>query len=104
MKDARYGAKINLLGLSYWCFITIEKVKQKVSLCLIKHHAMNMFVGWEPHAFFILAPDGGKWSSLCPSHYAPGEKTHSAHWTEGRERMKIMAFKVAEPIRNEHMG
>jgi hypothetical protein len=35
--------------------------------------------------------------------YAPGERTCSAHWTEGRG-MKIMAFKVTEPIRKEHMG
>jgi hypothetical protein len=44
---------------------------------------MNMCVEWKLHAFLILAPDGGKWLASYPSHYAPGERTRSAHWTEG---------------------
>lgn len=60
--------KIDLLGLHYYCFITIENVKLKFSLCLIKRHAMNICVGWKLHTFLILAPDGGKWLASCPSH------------------------------------
>jgi len=30
-----------------------------------------------------LAVDGGEWSSSCPGHFTPRERTHRTHWNWG---------------------
>jgi hypothetical protein len=50
------------------------QVKVKLSLCLIKHHAMKTYWGVEVmlHAFLISALDAGEWSR--PGRFTPGER------------------------------
>jgi len=46
----------------------------KLSLCLTKHHAMQMYGGVEVwlHAFLNSAPDGSKWSASHAGRLTPG--------------------------------
>jgi hypothetical protein len=48
----------------------------KLSLCLIKHHAMKKYWGVEVqlHVFLISALDGGEWSASHHGRFTPGEK------------------------------
>lgn len=46
-----------------------------MSLCFIKHHAMNTIGGTEVklHVLLILAQYGCKWPASCPGHFTPME-------------------------------
>jgi len=35
-------------------------------------------------SFLIMAVDGAEWSALCPSHFMPRERNHSAHPLGGK--------------------
>jgi hypothetical protein len=54
---------------------TQDKVKVKMSLCLIKHYAMKMYRGVEVwfHVFLASALFGGEWSSSRPGRFTHGE-------------------------------
>jgi hypothetical protein len=49
----------------------------KLSLCLIKHHAMKMYEEMKVYLFAFLtsALDGGVWKASHPSHFTPGGKS-----------------------------
>jgi hypothetical protein len=51
--------------------------KVKLSLCLIKYHAMKTYGRMEVqlHASLTSTLDGGKWSASQPGSFTPGEKT-----------------------------
>jgi hypothetical protein len=52
-------------------------VNVKVSLYLIKHHAMKTYEGVEVQlqSFLTLAPDAGKQSASCSNCFTPGKKS-----------------------------
>ena len=54
-----------------------SKTKGYLHLCLIKHHATQMYRGVEIKLYMFLssARDGGEWSVLCHGHFTRGEKT-----------------------------
>jgi hypothetical protein len=58
------------------------KVKVKLSLCLIKHHAMKMYKGVEVwlRAFIISALDGRERTASHPGHFIPGERAPGTNW------------------------
>jgi hypothetical protein len=47
----------------------------KLSLCLVKYHAMKTYVGMEVqlHTLLTSAIDGGKWSVSRPGRFIPSE-------------------------------
>jgi hypothetical protein len=56
-------------------------VKVKLSLCLTKHHDMQVYWGAEVylHAFLTSALDGGEWSSSRPGRFIPRERARGTH-------------------------
>jgi hypothetical protein len=62
--------------------ITMVKAKVKLSLCLIKHHAVKMYWGVEGHlhTFLASALDGGEWSASRPGRLTPRERAPGTHW------------------------
>jgi hypothetical protein len=62
-----------------------KKIKVKLSLILIKHHAKKIYGVVEIlfHSFLTLVLDGGEWSASCPSCLTPGERASGIHTTGG---------------------
>jgi hypothetical protein len=57
-----------------WEEIAHDWIQVKLSLCLIKHNAINTDGGEEVqlHAFLSSALDRGKWSASLPGRFTPG--------------------------------
>jgi hypothetical protein len=55
-----------------------EQVKVKLSLCLIKHHAMKTMGGGEGIVLY-----GGEWSASRSGHFIHGERAAGIHWIGG---------------------
>jgi hypothetical protein len=57
--------------------------KGKLSLCLIKHHAIKTYWRMEIqlHAFLTWVLYGGEWSALRLGRFTPGGRTSGTHWT-----------------------
>jgi hypothetical protein len=56
------------------------KVKVKFSLCLTKHHAMNVYWGIGGIVPLTSALDRGEWSASRHGRFNPGERTPGTHW------------------------
>jgi hypothetical protein len=58
----------------------------KLSLCLIKHHAMKTYGGVEVqlHTFLTSALVGGEWFVSRAGCFTPGERAPGTHWERGR--------------------
>jgi len=73
--------KANLDQISMGMF----RDKVKLSLCLIKHHAIKTYegAGIYFHAFLTSAPDGNERSISRPDRFAPGTEPPSIQWIGG---------------------
>jgi hypothetical protein len=67
------------------------KVKLKLSLCLIKQHAVKVYWGSKciPPLFSISTLDEGEWSVLRSWHFTRGERGFYAHWIGPRAGVKM---------------
>jgi hypothetical protein len=72
------------MGAVFQCFSN-GKIKVKLSLCLIKRHAMKAY--WRVdvwlHAFLTSTLDGGEWSASLPGRFSPRESAAGTHWIGG---------------------
>jgi hypothetical protein len=57
----------------------------KLSLCLIKHHAMKIYTGsWRVASPFLTSDlDGGERLASRPVRFAPGERAPGINWIGG---------------------
>jgi hypothetical protein len=97
--------KSNLLW-EQWSLICDQ---EKLSLCLIKHHAMNMYRGVESqlHTFIASALHEGEQSASLSDHFIPRKKTPSIPGTERwvgptATLNAVEKAKISAPARNWH--
>jgi hypothetical protein len=59
-----------------------RKVKINLSLCLIKHYAMETYETMEVwHQLLTSSLDGGEWSASRPSRFTLGDRASGTYWT-----------------------
>jgi hypothetical protein len=69
----------------------------KLSLCLVKHHAMKTYVGVEVelHTILVSAIHGGEWSVSRPGHFNIRERAPDIPWIGGWMGPRIFLGAVA---------
>jgi len=65
--------------LLYCTNYDVRKVKEKLTLCLTKHHAVETYWGMEVRCHTFLT----SWSASHPDCFTPGERVPSTYWIGG---------------------
>jgi len=71
-------------SLTLYILYFTPKVQKNLSLCLIKHLAMETYWGVELylHTLLTSALDGDEWAASLPCHFTPRETAPGTHWIE----------------------
>jgi hypothetical protein len=71
----------------------------KLSLCLIKHHAMKTYWG-----FLTSALDGGEWLASRPCRFTSGETAPGSRWVNPRACLDAMEKRQVCPCQESNPG
>jgi hypothetical protein len=100
-------AEIAMLSLVHYVVKGRKGKKVKLSLCLIKHHAMKAYFEWKyssTHSW-TSALGGGKWSASLPGRFTPRETAPGTHSIGGKLGPRagldaVAKGKIPSPCRN----
>jgi hypothetical protein len=72
-------------SLTLYILYFTPKVQKNLSLCLIKHLAMETYWGVELylHTLLTSALDGDEWAASLPCHFTPEERVLGTHLIRG---------------------